>query len=198
MLANSPPRLHVTVNLPPVISFSSVEEPQLEVRMTLEFLRPVIIVLKRSRLWPLHLYSALTLHNSSSGQQEYLPRIDAPLPNPPIPPLDAEHKEAFVGLKPGLTSVVTVSFRPYKEPYNYKQMKDGGIERYKMLFPIGMQFLTVGELYEIGIQGGCTEQYMLGDMDDIVGEEGKSVEWAPTGDLVEVVPGEKCQFRVTA
>lgn len=53
MLATSPPRLHLTVNLPPVISFSSVEEPQLEVRMTLEYSQPVIIVLKRSCLWPL-------------------------------------------------------------------------------------------------------------------------------------------------
>ena len=189
MLATSPPRLHVTVNLPSVISFSSVEEPQLEVRMTLEYLQPVIIVLKRSRLWPLHV---------SSRQQEYLPRVDAPLRDPPIPLLDVKHKEAFVGLKPGQTSVVTVSFRPYNEPYDYDQMKDGGIERYKMLFPIGMQFLTIGEVYEVGIQGGCTEEYMLGDMDDIVGEEGKSVEWTPAGGLVEVVPGEKCQFRVTA
>ena len=48
MLAKSPPRLHVTVNLPPMISFTSVEEPQLEVRMTLEYSQPVIIVLKRS------------------------------------------------------------------------------------------------------------------------------------------------------
>ena len=38
---------------------------------------------------------------------------------------------------------------------------------------------------------------MLGDMDNIAGE-GKSLKWAPAGDLVEVVPGEKCQFRVTA
>lgn len=64
-----------------------------------------------------------------------------------------------------------------------------------MLFPIGMQFLTVGE---VGIQGGCIQGYMLGDMDDVVGEEGKSVEWTSAGDLVETVPEEKCQFRVTA
>ena len=107
-----------------------------------------------------------------------------------------EHKDEFLGLKPGQTSVVSVSFRPYNEPYEYKKMKDRGVERYKMLFPIGMQFLSVGGCYEIGIQGGCTEAYMLGDLDAIVGE-GKSEEWAPAGDLVEVVPGEKCRFRVT-
>lgn len=197
MSATSIPRLHVTVNLPPVISFSSVEEPQLEVRMTLEYLQPAIIVLKRSRLWPLHLHSALTLHNVSSKQQEYLPRVDAPPRDPPIPPLNADYKEAFVGLTPGQTSVVTVSFRPYNEPYDYDKMKEGGIERYKMFFPIGMQFLTVGEVYEVGIQAGCTEEYMLGDIDDIVGEDGKSGEWTPAGDLLEVVPGEKCQFHVT-
>lgn len=181
-----------------MISFSSASSPQLEVRMTLEYPYPIIIVLKTSRLWPLHLRSALTLHNVSSGQQEYLPRVDAPLRNAPIPPLDAEHKEEFVGLKPGQTSIVSVSFRPYDEPYEYEKMKDRGGARYKMLFPIGMQFLTVGECYEIGIQENCTEAYMLGDLDEIVGE-GKSLEWAPAaGDLVEVVPGEKCRFRVTA
>lgn len=167
-------------------------------RMTLEYSQPVIIVLKRSRLWPLHLHSALMLHNVTSRQQEYLPRVDTPLRDPPIPPLNAEYRDAFVGLNPGQTSVVTASFRPYNEPYNYDQMKDSGIERYNMLFPIGMQFLTVGGMYEIGIQGGCTEEYMLGDMDDIVGEKGKSVEWTPAGDLMEVVPGEVCQFHVTA
>ena len=134
MLATSPPRLHVTVNLPPVIPFSRVEEPQLEVHMTLEYSQPLIVMLKGSRLWPLHLQSALTLHNVSSRRQEYLPRFDAPLRDPPILPLDAEHKEAFVGLKPGQISVVSVSFRPYSEPYDYDQMKDGGIKRYKMLF----------------------------------------------------------------
>ena len=197
MLATSPPRLHVTANLPPVISFSSASSPQLQVRMTLSYPQPIITILKRSHLWRLHLQSALTLHNTSSGQQEYLPRVDAPFRNAPIPPLDAEHKEEFIGLKPGQTSVVSVSFRPYDEPYDYDKMKDHGVERWKMLFPIGMQFLSVGESYEIGIQGGCTEAYMLGDMDDTVGK-GKSLEWAPAGDLVEVVPGERCQFRVTA
>lgn len=67
-----------------------------------------------------------------------------------------------------------------------------------MLFPIGMQFLTVGQVYEVGIQERCTEAYVLGDLDDIVGEEGKSLEWTSAADLVAVVPGERCQFRVIA
>lgn len=84
------------------------------------------------------------------------------------------------------------------EPYDYDKMKDrSSIEKYKMLFPIRMQFLTVGECYEIGVQGGCTEAYMLGDMDDVVGN-GESLEWALAGDLAEAVPGEKYRFRVTA
>lgn len=196
-LATSPPRLHVTVHLPSTISFTGVEEPQLEVRMTLEYLRPVVMVLKKSRLWPLHLHSALTLRNVSSGQQEYLPRVDTAFRDPPIPLLNAANKDAFVGLKPGRTSVVTVSFRPYDEPHKFDEMKDSGIERYKMLFPIGMQFLSVGETYEIGIQEGCREEYMLGDLNEIV-ERGRIIEWTPAGDLMEVVPGEKCQFHVIA
>ena len=92
---------------------------------------------------------------------------------------------------------MSVSFRPYDEQYDYDKMKDCGVERYKMLFPIGMQFLTVGQCYEIGVQGGCMGAYMLGDLAEIVGES-KSLDWTPTGDLVEVVPGERCRFRVTA
>ena len=42
-------------------------------------------------------------------------------------------------------------------------MKDRGVERYKILFPIGMQVLRVEECYEIGVQGGYKEAYMLGD-----------------------------------
>ena len=120
---NSPPRLHVTANLPPVISFSSASWPQLSVCITLEYSQPIIIVLKTCRLWPLHLQSALTLHNVSSGQHEYLPHVDVPFRNAPIPPLDAEHKDAFVGLKPGETSIVSVFVRPYDEPYNYDKIK---------------------------------------------------------------------------
>lgn len=35
----------------------------------------------------------------------------------------------------------------------------------------------------VGIQGGCTRRYMLGDMDDVVGEEAKSIEWTPVGNF---------------
>ena len=192
VLSTPPPRLHVTANLPPVIYFSSIDEPQLQVRMNFEYSQPIIIVLKESLLWPLHLRSALTLHNTSSGQQEYLPHVDASFRNVPIPPLDIEHKDEFLGLKPGQSSVVSVSFWPYDEPYEYEKMNDCGVERYKILFPIRMQFLSVRGCYKIGIQGDCTEAYMLGDLDVIV-REGKSEEWAPAGDLVEVVRGEKMQ-----
>ncbi|KAL8740835.1 MAG: hypothetical protein Q9190_006501 [Brigantiaea leucoxantha] len=193
----SPPRIHVTVYLPEEISFSSAEEPQLEVRMTLDYAHPIIIVRRRSRLWPLHPYSALTLHNIESGKPEYLPRVDVKLYRPTIPPLNAEHREEFVGLSPGQTSTMTVSFRPYDQPYDYERMKDNIVERYKMCFPIGMQFLKVGGVYEFGIQGGCKENYMLGDLDDII-ENRKSAEWAAAHDLAEFVPGEKCHFRVTS
>ena len=55
------------------------------------------------------------------------------------------------------------------EPYDYDKMKDrSSIEKYKMLFPIRMQFLTVGECYEIGVQGSlaarkriCWETWMM-------------------------------------
>jgi hypothetical protein len=195
----APPRLHVTAYLPPVISFSSVDEPHLEIRITLSYSQPIILALKRSRLGPLHLHSALTLHHASSGQQEYLPRVDAPLSNPPVPPLTAEHKDEFVGLKPRETTVFRVSFRPYSEPYDYAEVKQAqGAERYKMLFPLGMQFLKPGEVYEVGVREGYTQTYMVGDLDQLVGEMDQSVTWMPADGSVEVIPGERCRFRVIA
>jgi len=194
----SSPRLHVTAYLPPVISFSSVEEPHLEIRITLEHSQPIILALKRSHLWPLHLHCALILQHASSGQQEYLPRLDAPRSDPPLPPLTAEHKDEFVGLTPGETTVVCVSFRPYSEGYDYEKMKDQGAERYKMLFPLGMQFLKPEEVYEIGVQDGYTESYMLGDLDQLAGENDERVTWTPADASAEVIPGEKCRFRVIA
>ena len=176
MPTTSSPRIHITVHLPREISFSSAEEPQLEVRMTLEYAHPILIVRQRSLLWPLYPRSALTLHNVDSGKPEYLPRVDAPLPRPTIPPLNAEHREQFIGLSPGQTSTVTVSFRPYNQPYDYERMKDDTMGRYKKLFPIGIQFLRVGAMYEFGVPSDCTENYMLGELDEIIGVKGKKVQ----------------------
>jgi len=166
--------------------------------MRLEYSQPIIIALKRSRLWPLHLHSALTLHHASSGQREYLPRVDAGRRYPALPPVTAGHKDEFVGLHPGTTTVVRVSFRPYGERYDYAKMKDRGVERYKMLFPLGMQFLTPDEVCEIGIQEGYTEEYMVGDFDQVMGEKGESMAWTPADNSAEVIVGEKCRFRVVA
>ena len=158
-------------------------------------------MLKKSHLRPLRVYSTLTLHNISSRQQQkYLPYVDNPLHHPSIPVLNAKHKKVFVGLKLEKTSIVTVLFRSYNKLYDYDQaIKDGGIERYMMLFLIEMQFLTVGEVYEVDIQEDCMkEEHMLEDMNDIFEEEGNSVKWTPAGDLMEVVSAEKCQFRIIA
>jgi hypothetical protein len=196
--STSPPRLHVTVQLPPVISFSSIEKPQLEVHLNLQYSQPIIIALKHSRLWPLHLQSALTLDHASSGRPEYLPRVDGPTSGPPIPRLTQKHKDDFLGLRPGETSVVQVSFRPYNEPYDYQKFKDKGIERYRMLFPIGMQFLKPGEEYEIGGLQVQNHAYMIGDLEEIVAEATDGVEWKSAEGSLEIVAGERCRFRVEA
>ena len=64
--STSAPRLHVTARLPPVISFSGIEVPQFEMDMTLQHSWPIIIALKQSRLWPLHLRSVLIVNHASS------------------------------------------------------------------------------------------------------------------------------------
>lgn len=116
-----------------------------------------------------------------------------------MPPLTAEHKDEFLGLKPRETTAVRVSFRPYSELYDSAKVKNvQGAERYKMLFPLGMQFLKPGEVDEIGVQEGYSETYMVGDLDQLVGEMDQSVTWMPADGSAEVIPGERCRFRVIA
>ena len=93
--STSAPRLHVTAHLPPVISFSSIEEPQLEMHMTLRYSQPIIVALKQSRLWPLHLRSALTLNHANSGRYEYISGVDAPTNGPLIVRLTKNTSNTF-------------------------------------------------------------------------------------------------------
>jgi len=193
------PHLHISAHLSPTISFSSPEPPQLSIHLTLSHANPITIALKRSPLWPLQcLRPALTLHHASNGQPEYLPRIDAPTNGPPIPRLRQEHKDDFLGIRPGETSVVKASFRPYDEPYDYEKFKDKGIERYRFLFPIGMQFLKPGEEYEIGFGPIENHAYMDGDLEEIIAEVKEGSEWSPAEGTLEISVGEKCRFRVEA
>ena len=71
---------------------------------------------------------------------------------------------------------VPVSFRPHNESYDYEKFKDSGIARYRMLFPIGMQFLKLGETYDIGIYQVQPQEYMIGDLDAVIAEEERA-EW---------------------
>ena len=194
----SPPQMHVTVHLPPIISFSSPEKPQLEIHLTLQHTHSIIIPLKRSKLYPLHLQTAITLTHVADGKPEYVPRVDYKASHPPILTLKHEHKEDFVGLRPGETSIVKVNFRPHDEPYDYEKMKNEGIDRYRFIFPIGMQFLKPGEEYEISLGAVEGQEYMIGDLEDVIGGDGSEGEWKAAEGSAEVVVGEGCRSRVEA
>ena len=166
--------------------------------MILQYSQPIIIALKQSRLWPLHLRSALTLDHASSDRYEYVPRVDAPTNGPPIPRLTQEHKKSFLSLRPGEKSVVQVSFRPYEEPYDYERVKDKGINKYRMVWPIGMQFLKLGEEYEVGVGQVQSHAYIIGDLEETVAESAGGAEWKPAEGSLEIIAVQKCRFRVEA
>lgn len=166
--------------------------------MTLQCSQPIIIALKQSPLYPLHLHSAITITHVSSGKREYAPRVDPSL-SLPIPSVTRQHKDDFVGLRPGEETVVPVDVRPHNEPYDYGKLKDEkGADRYRFIFPIGMQFLKPGEEYEIGIGPVQHHAYMIGDLDEMVAEGTDGSEWRPAEGSLEIVAGEKCRFRVEA
>ena len=166
--------------------------------MSLQYSQPIIIALKQSRLWPLHLHSALDLTHASSGRREYVPRVDVPISGSLIPRLCQKHEDSFLGLRPGDKSVVQVSFRPYGEPYDYEKFKAQGVDRYRMLMPIGMQFLQPGEEYEIGFEKVQHQAYMVGDLKEILAQSEDGSEWKPADRVLEVVAGQRCRFRVEA
>lgn len=91
-----------------------------------------------------------------------------------------------------------VSFRPYDERFEYEKVKDKGVEKYRMLFPIGMQFLTPGEEYEIGVGQVEDHAYMVGDLEAILAEAADGAEWKSADGSLEIVAGERCRFRVEA
>ena len=109
-----------------------------------------------------------------------------------------EHKDSFLGLRPGETSIAHVSFRPYDEPFDYEKMKDRGIDKYQYIWPVGMHFLKPGEEYEIGVGQVQNHVYMVGDLEEIVAEAEGGAEWKPAEGSVEIIAGEKCRFRVEA
>lgn len=68
-----------------------------------------------------------------------------------------------------------------------------------MLFPIGMQFLKPGEEYEIGVQQVQTEGYMIGDLEEIVSEDGEGSVGKPAdGGFGNHCGRERWRFRVEA
>lgn len=196
-MAADSPRLHVAVHLPPVISFSGPEEPYLEVRVTSDFPEPIIIPLKRSRLWPQHIRPALILTNARTGKGEHIPCCDTWYTGPPIPKMSEEHRVYFLGLQPSKMTTVRVSYRPFDEPYSYGKTKDDMYERMDMMLLIGMQWLKVVEEYEIRNEDGLSEVYMVGDLEEILGRGDEGEEWKEDG-ICEVVAGEKYGFRVVA
>ena len=132
------------------------------------------------------------------ARREFHPRVNPWRDDFPPPRLTKEHEEEFIGLRPGEISVLGVSFRPYDEPYDFEKMNGKGVERYKMMFPIGMQFSKAGEEDGIGVEQVQTEGYMLGDLKEIMGEEGEGSVWEPADGALQVISGERCTFRVEA
>ena len=65
MITSLRPQLHVTVRLLAETSFSSQEEPLLEVPITLRYSQPMTIHVRSSCLWPEHLHSTLIANNVS-------------------------------------------------------------------------------------------------------------------------------------
>ena len=82
-----------------------------------------------------------------------------------------------------------VSFRPYDKPYDYESARDKGVQKYRILLPIGMQFLKPGKEYEIGVGQVENYAYMVGDLEEIEAEAAGGAEWKPAKGNLNVVCG---------
>ena len=197
-LDDAQPQVHVIARLPPIISFSSVEEPELELQFTLQYEQPIVIAPKYSRLWPLHLRSALKIdHAGTEDNMNIFARIDSCSKDPSIPRITQDTRADFSTLQPGVSHVEQISFRPKKKPSNYEELKHDDYERFSMIFPPGMQFLKPGDEYELRIEEPVQPlQCIIGELKSILSAAEDGAEWKFMETTAEVVVGPRCKFRV--
>lgn len=70
--------------------------------------------------------------------------------------------------------------------------------RMKMVWMFGMQWLKPGGVYELIVENGLKEKYMVGELDAMLSGEHDGSEWKSADGALKVMAGKNCRFRVEA
>lgn len=201
MAVSSPPTIHAAARLPPVISFSSPEEPEIELEATLvDSPTPITILTGGTSTWPFG--HSVTIRNTHTGAEQFtwLQNIDAQRRRPPSPvSLTRGQEHRFVTLRPGESIRSRSGFRPLgnETPEQAREPQPGS--KYRAM-RFGMHALEIGEEYSIAIRPGLSvDAWMEGSKEDLMVEEGQDGgEWKPRTEKVEIEAAEPVVFRVEA
>lgn len=197
----SKPSILGSVSLPPLLSFTSGEEPHLLLSLTLmDFDTPITFALSHTRFERIE--SCLDFRNSRICHPQYLPTTEVQRRNVPPLLLCAERETDFVTLRPGEPYVFDVNFRPFgDEIFNEEHWRNmPQTERFRRGLTMGMHTLDIGEAYEMGIiENLSIWGWLPGDKTDMIPAKGQEpVLWQPGVARLQIVSAPPTQFIVQA
>lgn len=201
MAAASPlPRIQAAAHLPPVISFSSPEEPALEIVITLTDSPNPITVLNKSLPWK---NEDVLIRNARTGAEpfSYLQGVTPYRPGGPLQHrLTRAQEKDFGTLQSEGSTRHKYGFRPLGgQTPEQARNPQGGLKYRSMLF--GMHALEIGEEYTVAIRPGLTvNAWMEGSKEDLmVEEEGEGGgERKPRTEKIGIETADPVTFRVEA
>lgn len=160
--------VRLDVHVPPILSYSDPEDPQLTLAATLiNSAIPITLVCLDARLVPI--VNCLTIFKADTGVIPYLPTVDT-YRKGPLGTTTQEDMDRLLTLYPDIPYMMSQSFRPLGHetmtPEN-TGAESGG--KYRFL-NFGIHWLRTGQLYRLNVIGGLgTHDWMEGDKIDLFG-----------------------------
>lgn len=201
MAASSLPKVQATAHLPPVISFSSSEEPEIVLTAALtNSSNPITIRKAGTSTWPFG--HSVTIRNIRTGAEQFtwFQNVDAQRRSPPSPvKLTHAQDDKFMTMWPGEAIKTKSGFRPLgsETPEQAREPQPGS--KYRAM-RFGMHALEIGEEYSIAIKTGLSiDAWMEGSKEDLLVQEGQAGgEWLPRAEKIEIESADPVVFRVEA
>jgi hypothetical protein len=194
------PKIHVAPQLPPVISFSSEEEPVLNLKFTLEDSDEPVTLALRLAPW-IDEVNNIPIKNTSTGRLCGPGHIDICGPGKP-PPLKRGRSQAdqYLTLIPGQCYMIRYPFRPYNFPWSDDKRREQLHINEKLIMwaRYGMHYLDPGAEYVLQIKDAlCVREWVWGHKEEVLADD-EDAAFVPVNKAVQIVPGPPVLFRVEA
>lgn len=175
------------VSVPPILSYSEPEDPQLRVTLTLVNSATAITISRLdTRINPL--VNSLAIVEVDTGDDVKLPTIDVCHPKLPGTTTQ-EDMDRLITLQPDIPYEISENFRPFgKETLENSQAE--GVSRYRFL-RFGMHLFKAGKPYRLNAIEGGAYGWMEGDKRDLLGKP-----WEGSWVQMPFRPGEGVEFQI--